>query len=468
MPRPSRSDQFQSSPSRSPSQPTRPRPSPTVSRQSSSLQRSPQVPRPSRSRSRQRPAPSRPKPSTAPKEPASCQVHKRPSRSRSRPRKRVADVVAKPKVTNMSPPPLPKPRPSSRYTRVPPNLTSLDLLLEGDGPLASSDCKREASAEVAADSQAPGCANILADSSDDEMNSLFEPADDAVETSSFERALGFAPTHADEVEDRMVDLALGGLFESACEVGLEHEAATVCEHLLRLSNAPQKLCLTDATSTTMTSEEDETSAEAKDGTDDGPLGALQSMFLRTFVKSEKLASIDPSRCAAASQQWAHLIEQCDVSSLRCTHESVAAKFLNGVHRGEAVSSLAQKLLDNTSSVDDIPPLVGVRAEGLVYIVCGNRRLHALRAYVEALQTAKSAGAERSSRPISVLVRVIVHRLPLHHIVDAELRCAMLAKTVLSATTTNGGRYLAARQRQPVHVPPPSRPRVVPPPGSTYT
>jgi len=175
--------------------------------------------------------------------------------------------------------------------------------------------------------------------------------------------------------------------------------------------------------------------EKLQATEQDVLGPVQAKMLRAFVAAADCRRLDPAVMKNAEEAWMHLIRRCDVSELRHTHNTVAETFLNGSFRGTRVSELTVKLRQGLTKLADIPPLVAVDFWGKLFVVCGNRRLRALRDY-----------ASETSSPTEV--QVIVHRLPLDSIEDASLRCAFLAKAVLAATTMNGGRNAEIRRRPP--------------------
>ena len=83
--------------------------------------------------------------------------------------------------------------------------------------------------------------------------------------------------------------------------------------------------------------------------------------------------------------WAHCIQRIDVEQLHFAHASISMTFRNGRCKGESVQTLTNKLLSGETQVEDIPALVGVQdPHGKVFIVSGNRRLFALKAFADQL------------------------------------------------------------------------------------
>ena len=83
--------------------------------------------------------------------------------------------------------------------------------------------------------------------------------------------------------------------------------------------------------------------------------------------------------------WAHCIQRIDVEQLHFAHASISMTFRNGRCKGEPVQTLTNKLLSGETQVEDIPALVGVQdLHGKVFIVSGNRRLFALKAFADQL------------------------------------------------------------------------------------
>lgn len=144
---------------------------------------------------------------------------------------------------------------------------------------------------------------------------------------------------------------------------------------------------------------------------------------------------DPSRFKHAWETQRHLARKVDVCMLRHTHDVVHDNFMHGSHRGASVEKLTGDLLINRARLDDITAMVVVLLNGAHWVVCGNRRLKALKDF--------NARASITVKPIEA--RCIVYD------VDAgPIPTPILAKFLLSATTRNSGR--SASFRSAAHLP----------------
>ena len=103
----------------------------------------------------------------------------------------------------------------------------------------------------------------------------------------------------------------------------------------------------------------------------------QLKFLKDLSKGKEYA-IDPSHEPAALASWGHLLQEVNVNHLRHTHQKVSPKFRHGKHKGQKVLDLAKKLRHSKVRLDDLPPLVCLKWQGVPWVICGNRRLVALK------------------------------------------------------------------------------------------
>lgn len=148
---------------------------------------------------------------------------------------------------------------------------------------------------------------------------------------------------------------------------------------------------------------------------------VTSMQKKLLLQLERGAwRFDPSRDASAWEMQKHLANELPIDSLRYTHNVVNDRFLNGHHRGELVSQLTNDLLEGKTALSEVTALVVVVLNSVPWVVCGNRRLKALKDFRE-----KGGGDLR--------VRCIVY--------DADhmaIPHAVLAKFLLGASTHNNG------------------------------
>jgi len=135
---------------------------------------------------------------------------------------------------------------------------------------------------------------------------------------------------------------------------------------------------------------------------------------------------DQARNPGAWEMQQHLLQDVDVCRLKQTHGDICRTFRHGVHKGQAVTGLTEKLLAGTSSVRDLPALLAVRLSGQYWVVFGNRRLKALKAY-----------QERSWK--QVRARCVVYDID-----TGPIPSSLLAKFLASASTTNGGAHAPFR------------------------
>lgn len=144
-----------------------------------------------------------------------------------------------------------------------------------------------------------------------------------------------------------------------------------------------------------------------------------------------LASLDPARDDRAETTYAWLIREIDVSRLRYSHDNISRKFLHGQHKGQNVETLSYDLWYDRLRTADVKPLVAVSWKGVIWVICGNRRCHAMKSYVDWL-------GSRNSMPVPK-ARVILHDFPrLSGIRDEQVRWAFMLKAVSSMSTRSGG------------------------------
>ena len=165
---------------------------------------------------------------------------------------------------------------------------------------------------------------------------------------------------------------------------------------------------------------------------------MQSVMINEFLRSEfegssrLLASLDPARDETAVQTYASLITEIPVSQLRYSHGNISRRFLHGEHRGMNIRTLTEQLYHGTLQTTDVKPLVGVSWNDAVWVICGNRRCHAMKEYVEWL-------APGHPMPKA---RVILHDFPkLWGIQDEQVRWAFMLKAVSSMSTRSEGRHV---------------------------
>ena len=165
--------------------------------------------------------------------------------------------------------------------------------------------------------------------------------------------------------------------------------------------------------------------------------SMQSTMINEFLRSEIsgsgqiLASLDPSRDDRAETTYAWLIREIDVSRLRYSHDNISRKFLHGPHKGQNVETLSDDLWHDRLRTADVKPLVAVSWKGAVWVICGNRRCHAMKSYVYWLGSQNSLPVPKA--------RVILHDFPrLSGIRDEQVRWAFMLKAVSSMSTRSEG------------------------------
>lgn len=113
---------------------------------------------------------------------------------------------------------------------------------------------------------------------------------------------------------------------------------------------------------------------------DEAMGKPSAALLRSFARDA--SRLDPAQRPEATAEWRDSIEIVKIDDLLQSHDTVAAKFSNGLHAGQSVDSLVDKLCAGVASVSDLPHLVVARhrENGVdrLWVVFGNRRLKAMR------------------------------------------------------------------------------------------
>ncbi|CAE7431108.1 unnamed protein product, partial [Symbiodinium sp. CCMP2456] len=170
-------------------------------------------------------------------------------------------------------------------------------------------------------------------------------------------------------------------------------------------------------------------------------GTLQSAMIREFLRSESLgkvlARLDPARCHRAEQEYWRLIEEINITDLKYSHNNISRKFLHGDQEGLPVESLAHDLFAGRLQPTDVAALVGVRWQGKIFVICGNRRCKAMKLFAEW-----SASWGRQPK-----ARVIVHDFPgLSGIEDPDVRWAFMLKATEAMSTLTGGESVQVGRR----------------------
>ena len=163
----------------------------------------------------------------------------------------------------------------------------------------------------------------------------------------------------------------------------------------------------------------------------GPRGfdKEQKAFLESLSK-KGLRDFDPSYQKRAFSKWQHLLRSVDLRELRHTHAQVSAKFRHGEHQGQRISDLTRQLKEGQVKSEDITPLVCLFWNDVHWVICGNRRLKALRDFASSKETGQV-----------VLVNCIVHPDP------KKAPPALIARFLLAWSTTNHGCEVTVGGRQ---------------------
>eukprot|EP00929_Paragymnodinium_shiwhaense_P086790 TRINITY_DN47220_c0_g1_i1.p1 TRINITY_DN47220_c0_g1~~TRINITY_DN47220_c0_g1_i1.p1 ORF type:complete len:806 (-),score=134.60 TRINITY_DN47220_c0_g1_i1:49-2394(-) len=130
---------------------------------------------------------------------------------------------------------------------------------------------------------------------------------------------------------------------------------------------------------------------------------------------------DPSRHGSAARTQAEKASLIDVRQLQFCHTTISPKFKNGRHRGMPVLSLLQDLHAGRSRAEDLAPLLVMKTDLGLEVICGNRRLYCLKRF-----------AAESSLPVNAWCIV--------YDADADDTPTNLkVKRILSRTTDDGAR-----------------------------
>eukprot|EP00929_Paragymnodinium_shiwhaense_P088976 TRINITY_DN49253_c0_g1_i1.p1 TRINITY_DN49253_c0_g1~~TRINITY_DN49253_c0_g1_i1.p1 ORF type:complete len:483 (-),score=87.06 TRINITY_DN49253_c0_g1_i1:162-1610(-) len=165
-------------------------------------------------------------------------------------------------------------------------------------------------------------------------------------------------------------------------------------------------------------------------------GDTASLTSQQVTLLKQLASGAPWKCDPAftprlAEELRYKIQNIRITDLLHTHGNVSKTFRVAPHSGRSVFSLTDALLDGATRIPDIPPLVVGDLHGKLWVICGNRRLVALKKYVEC------TGRVETKMPC------IVHKLKQN--APAEL----IAKFILSSSTDNGGIFATVAGAPPV-------------------
>merc|ERR1712032_830728 len=138
---------------------------------------------------------------------------------------------------------------------------------------------------------------------------------------------------------------------------------------------------------------------------------------------------DPTRAPGAWTSWKHLSRDLDVRDLLQTHNVVGNCFPHGEYRGSCVDDLVRLLVETEgAAARQLPPLVVVRFQRQNWVVCGNRRLKALKACADRLRKA-------------VYMRCILHDTD----ASVEVPLPLIGKFIDASTTLNGGMFAEFRK-----------------------
>lgn len=129
---------------------------------------------------------------------------------------------------------------------------------------------------------------------------------------------------------------------------------------------------------------------------------------------------DPARDRWASREQVQNTCLVDVRRLRFCHETISPHFMHGEHRGLPVLSLLESLHAGRVDPQKLPPMVVMRSEKGLDVVCGNRRLYCLKRF-----------AAEASKCVSAWC--IVYDLKAQ-----DTPRALVMKYILAATTKDGG------------------------------
>lgn len=136
---------------------------------------------------------------------------------------------------------------------------------------------------------------------------------------------------------------------------------------------------------------------------------------------------DPARDPSAYRKQAQNMCLIEVSQLKFCHKDIGQRFTHGRHRGQPVLKLLEELHARRVDAQDLPPLVVMRKENTLQVVCGNRRLYCLKRY-----------ALEASRAVNVWCVV-------YDLKSKETPRPLVFKYILATTTEDSDR-ISARQR----------------------
>lgn len=136
---------------------------------------------------------------------------------------------------------------------------------------------------------------------------------------------------------------------------------------------------------------------------------------------------DPARDPSAYRKQAQNMCLIEVSQLKFCHKDIGQRFTHGRHRGQPVLKLLEELHARRVDAEELPPLVVMRKENTLQVVCGNRRLYCLKRY-----------ALEASRAVNVWCVV-------YDLKSKETPRPLVFKYILATTTEDSDR-ISARQR----------------------
>jgi len=129
---------------------------------------------------------------------------------------------------------------------------------------------------------------------------------------------------------------------------------------------------------------------------------------------------DPARDRWACREQARNTCLIDVRKLRFCHATISPHFMHGQHRGLPVLSLLEDLHAGKADPRQLPPMVVMRTNKGLDVVCGNRRLYCLKRYAAEASTCVNAWC-------------IVYDLKAQ-----DTPRPLVMKYILAATTRDGG------------------------------
>jgi len=181
--------------------------------------------------------------------------------------------------------------------------------------------------------------------------------------------------------------------------------------------------------------------ESAEADDDGPAEAIgvQELPAPTRPSQAQMGIIwqlargsnrfDPAHNRGALKKYGHLAQDLDAACLLQTHDNVSRDFAHGLHVGQSVTGLTEQLLRGYDA-KNITPLVVIRCLSENWVVFGNRRLKALKEFVD-----------RSGK--MVRMRCIVHNFDSgERMVPSEL----FAKFLQASSTMNRGLFAGFRSQ----------------------